>query len=270
MLFRRSLALLFVVTFAAPAIAQQLCVPGTPYCVQVNGQGGVSVTGSASGQVGGQVGGQGTAQGTAQVGGQGTASVQGGGTSTQQPPPPPPPPPRWRSGGGTDVRPYRPSSGPPLEKGFGMCLFGRAGAWSGYRGGGCIGFALRAPSGLGFDFELVVLGGGTVTSVDVLLRPVLVIPLAGAGPYFDKLGLRIGATMVGMSIATQGGKPYFRFGGSVGLAYEVSLSRSLAFRILEASFYVEGRLGTRKSAYMDNFQYDADLGLMLSTALVFH
>lgn len=150
------------------------------------------------------------------------------------------------------------------------CLVARVGVWSGYKGGACFGFGLRDYSGVGFELDGVVLAGGTRTTIDLLLRPVLVVPLAGSTPYFDQLSLKIGSTVVGGSIPTGGEASYLRFGGSIGLGYDTSLSDSVVWRVLDASFYGEVRVGPRREAYMDRLRNSWDLGTMISTAFFFH
>jgi hypothetical protein len=154
--------------------------------------------------------------------------------------------------------------------GYSPCLVARIGVWSGVHAGACFGFGLRAYNGVGFDLDFVVLGGGTLPTLDLLLRPTLVVPLAGRTPYFDQLSLKIGSTIVGGSIPLEGSKGYVRFGGSVGLGYDVSLSDWVNWRVLDASFYAEVRVGTRRAAYMDRLGNSWDLGLMLSTGILFH
>jgi hypothetical protein len=129
---------------------------------------------------------------------------------------------------------------------------------------------LRSYEGVGFELELVVLAGGTLPTLDILLRPTLVVPLAGRTPYFDQLSLKIGSTMIGGSVPLEGSTSYLRFGGSVGLGYDVALSDSLDWQVLEASFYGEVRVGSDHGAYMDRLGDDWDLGLMLSTGVLFH
>ncbi len=219
-----------------------------------SGDAGVTMGGSAGAQVGPN-GAQGNAQGNARA--QGGA---GGQAWWQQ-----------HSGAGGELRSVRRvRTGRPLAVGVSPCLVGRIGIGSGYHAGACFGFALRGWSGVGFELDFVTLAGGTVPTLDLLLRPTLVVPLAGQTPYFEQLSLRIGSTIVGGSIPLEGEKSYLRFGGSAGLGYDHSLSDSVNWRILDASFYAEARVGSRRAAYMDRLGHSWDLGLMVSTALFFH
>ena len=227
------------------------------------GGGGATVGGSASGQVG-PGGAQGQAQGNAQAGGQGYGNAQGQASGQAWRPAP------ATGGGEAGVQRRRVRTGPPLAIGMSPCLVGRVGIWSGYHGGACFGLGLRAYNGVGFDLDFVVLGGGTVPTLDLLLRPTLVVPLAGSTPYFDQLSLKIGSTVVGGSIPLQGDTSYLRFGGSIGLGYDVSLSDSVNWRVVDASFYGEVRVGPRRPAYMDRLRNSWDLGLMISTGFLFH
>ena len=115
-----------------------------------------------------------------------------------------------------------------------------------------------------------MLAGGTVPTLDILLRPTLVVPLAGRTPYFDQLSLKIGSTVVGGSIPLVRGTSYVRFDGSVGVGYDVSLNDAVNWRVLDASFYAEVRVGPDREAYMDRLGDRWDLGLMVSTGLFFH
>jgi hypothetical protein len=126
---------------------------------------------------------------------------------------------------------------------------------------------LRSYEGVGFELELVVLAGGTLPTIDILFRPTLVVPLAGRTPYFDQLSLKIGSTMIGGSIPLEGSTSYLRVGGSVGLGYDVALSRSLDWRVFDASFYAEVR--ATDGAYVDRLQDNWDVGVMLSTGFLF-
>jgi len=221
--------------YARSAAAQQgtprpvWCVPGTAVCVQGVGQGngnggaGATLGGSASGQIGPN-GAQGQAQAQGNANANANANGQAAGQSWQQEPEE------------AVVRRHRVHVGPPLATGMSPCLVGRIGIWSGYHGGVCFGFGLRAHSGVGFELDAVVLAGGTVPTLDLLLRPTLVVPLAGSTPYFDQLSLKIGSTVVGGSIPLEGSKSYLRFGGSVGAGYDTSLSDSVNWRVLDASF----------------------------------
>jgi|GEM_PF-1559117 len=242
------------------------CVPGTVVCVQGAGQGngngaaGATLGGSASGQIGPNgAQGRAQAQGNADVNANANANAAGQASRQQRQPE-------------ETVSPqhHRARVGPPLAIGTSPCLVGRVGIWSGYHGGVCFGFGLRAHSGVGFELESVALAGGTVPTLDLLLRPTLVVPLAGTTPYFDQLSLKIGSTVVGGSIPLEGSKSYLRFGGSVGLGYDFSWSDSVNWRVLDASFYGEVRVGPRRPAYMDRLGDSWDLGLMVSTGLLFH
>jgi hypothetical protein len=133
----------------------------------------------------------------------------------------------------------------------------------------CYGLGLRAENGVGFELDLDVLAGGTMPSIDILLRPTLVVPLAGNGPYFDQLSLKIGVTMVGGSIPLEGSMSYLRFGGSVGLGYDVALNDSLDWRVVDASFYAEAKAGADE-AHVDRLGDAWDLGLMVVTGFLFH
>jgi hypothetical protein len=123
---------------------------------------------------------------------------------------------------------------------------------------------------VGFELEIDVLAGGSLPTIDILFRPTLVVPLAGTTPYFDQLSLKIGSTLVGGSVPLEGSTSYLRFGGSVGLGYDVALSDSIDWRVLDASFYAEVRSGSDRGAYMDRLQDNWDIGLMLSTGFLFH
>ena len=123
---------------------------------------------------------------------------------------------------------------------------------------------------MGFELEGVILAGGTVPTLDLLLRPAIVIPLAGRTPYFNQLSLKVANTIVGGSIPIEGQTSYLRFGGSVGLGYDHSLSESVNWRVLDASFYGEVRAGSSRAAYMDRLHGSWDIGLMVSTGFFFH
>ena len=275
------------------------CVPGTALCAQGVGQGGgragATVGGGATGQVGpggvqGQAQGQSQAQAEAQARAQAepranaeaqaranaeaearaNAGANGGARGEATRPPRREPPQRTAPPPDEPVFRDRGPAGPPLAIGASPCLVGRVGVWSGYHGGACFGLGLRAYNGVGFELELVVLGGGTLPTLDILLRPTLVVPLAGRTPYFDQLSLKIGSTVVGGSIPLEGSASYVRFGGSIGLGYDVALSDSLDWRVLDASFYAEVRVGSHRGAYMDRLGDSWDLGLSLSTGFLFH
>lgn len=160
-----------------------------------------------------------------------------------------------------------------MATGFSPCAVVRIGVWSGVKGGGCIGFTARGSQGVGFDVDLLVLGGGTVPTVDVLLRPSVVFPLAGTDPYFGLYG-RVGATIIGASIPTSEGKGYARMGLSLGLGYDVALTEGIALRVFEASFYAEGQVALlaplANTVRMDRLGHHWDIGLMATTGVSFH
>ncbi len=266
--------------YARSASAQQgttppvWCVPGTALCASGVGQGrgraGATLGGSAIGEVGpGGVQGQAQAQAGAQARAKADANGGARGEATRPSRREPPERTSLRSPDEPVYRDRAPSW-PPLAVGASPCLVGRVGVWSGYHGGACFGLGLRAYNGVGFELELVVLGGGTLPTLDILLRPTLVVPLAGRTPYFDQLSLKIGSTVVGGSIPLEGSTGYVRFGGSIGLGYDVALSDSLDWRVLDASFYAEVRVGSHGAAYMDRLGDSWDLGLSLSTGFLFH
>ena len=126
-----------------------------------------------------------------------------------------------------------------------VCAAGRVGFWSGYKAGGCFGIADHSRQySLGVD--VLFLGGGTITTFDILTQPYVAFNLAGpASSNFGNLYVKIGATFpLGLSVPTSGerGGMYIRWGGLVGLGYDVELADHVAWRILEASFFTEGQL----------------------------
>src|SRR5689334_13648414 len=120
------------------------CVPGTTICMQGQGQGQGAGQGTLGGSASGQVGpngAQGQAQGNAQAQGQANGNAQGNAQG------------RAEEEDDAPRRSRRVRTGPPLALGMIPCLVGRVGIWSGYRGGACFAFGLRAYSGVGFELD---------------------------------------------------------------------------------------------------------------------
>lgn len=145
--------------------------------------------------------------------------------------------------------------------------------WSGVRGGGCLLFVSRGRS-IGFDVGVAVLGGGTVPTIDVTVPLGVTIGLVGDERDGGQLSLRLGATAFGGSLPTDAsvGSPYVRMGFVTGLVYDLELSDAISLRVLEASFFSEGRLGGAKHPAPFDRSQDAnwDIGLQLGTGILFH
>ena len=73
------------------------------------------------------------------------------------------------------------------------------------------------------------------------------------------------ATQVGYSFArSDDAYRYFRFGGHVGIGYELDISSNLAIRVLDARF-----IGEATGNRADREGHRFDLGVLLSGGIVF-
>lgn len=229
-------------------------MPGTTWCAQSDGRGGVRVDGSgaaqaspagvnASGQANGAAAGNADASAAAQAGGQGSA--QGGSDY---------------SGDGSG---YYSGHG---RRGHGvvLCPIARVGVWSGLKAGGCVAVSFRWES-LTFELETQVLVGGVTHAVDWTLPLSFNIPLANHDSLFEGPYLRFGGSPVGATFARKrDGGSFVRFGLFAGGGYELELSRAVTWRVFDLRLSFD--MGTRRA--MDDRGHWIDLGAQLGTGLV--
>ena len=230
---------------------QPLCVPGTTWCAQSDGRGGVRVDGSgaahaspngvdATGQASGDANGHAGANAASGGAGQGQSSYSG-------------------DGSGYYARPHG-------RRGHGvvLCPIARVGVWSGFKAGGCVAVSFRWES-LTFELETQLLYGGVTHAFDWTLPLSFNIPLANEDGLFDGPYLRFGGSPVGATFARKkDGGSFVRFGLFAGGGYELELSRALTWRVFDLRLSFD--MGTRRA--MDDQRHWVDLGLQLGTGLV--
>lgn len=166
-----------------------------------------------------------------------------------------------------------PRSSRGVDVGGVVCASGRAGFWSGYKAGGCLGIGIRG-TGVGFDFEAHVLGGGTITTLDVLFQPSMSFSLVGESERALGLYTRIGATFVGISSPTslERGGTYVRMGGLAGIGYELEVGDHVNWRLFDVGFFADGQLRPHgeRTVFMSRLDQGFDLGFQVSTGFFFH
>jgi hypothetical protein len=92
-----------------------------------------------------------------------------------------------------------------------------------------------------------------------------VIPLANESSLFDGAYLRFGGSPIGATFARKrDGGNFVRFGLFAGAGYELEITRSLTWRVIDAR--VSFDMGTKRA--MDRVGNWLDLGLQLGTGLV--
>ena len=140
----------------------------------------------------------------------------------------------------------------------------RAGIWSGFKSGGCVGVSFRF-EGLTFEMETQLLYGGTTHAFDWTFPLSFVIPLANEKSLFDGGYLRFGGSPVGATFAHQkDGGNFVRFGLFAGAGYELEINEWMTWRVIDARLSFD--MGTRRA--MDDQGHGVDLGLQLSTGIV--
>jgi hypothetical protein len=141
----------------------------------------------------------------------------------------------------------------------------RVGFWSGVHYGGCLLIPYRTRT-IGLDIlETQVTAGGELPTLDVVVSPVSgLVKLVPDDTVWGGLYLRVGPQL-GYSFArSDDAHRYFRFGGHVGIGYELDIASNVALRILDARFVGEAT-GNRADREGHRF----DLGVLLSTGIVF-
>lgn len=234
---------------------QAVCVPGTTWCAQSDGHGGVRVDGSGAAQASpagvnasGQANGAANADGNASAAGQGSGQVSGDGGG---------------SGYSSGSSSYYSGHG---RRGHGvvLCPIARLGVWSGFKAGGCVAVSFRWES-LTFELETQLLYGGVTHAFDWTLPLSFNIPLANDDSLFEGPYLRFGGSPVGASFARKrDGGSFVRFGLFAGGGYELELSRAATWRVFDLRLSFD--MGTRRA--MDDQGHWVDLGLQLGTGLV--
>lgn len=228
-----------------------MCIPGTQFCAQGNGNGGIQAGGSAQGQVGpngasGNANVNGNANGNANGNGNGSYKEQGDGEYS-----------------GHRSRRYR----APIRYGTGVafCATVKAGVFSGYKAGGCFAVSFRTER-LFFEMESQLLFGGTRHSTDWVFPMSFVIPLTSERSMFEGLQLRAGGSPIGATFAKkQDGGSYLRFGLHAGLTYELELSSAVSWRMIDARAFLD--FGTKRQ--VDRLGNFLDFGAQVSTGIVF-
>lgn len=241
-------ALSYARTSAAQAPAgTPLCVPGTTVCGWADGRGGIQ--GSANGNA--QAGPNGaSANANAQGQGNANAKASGGADRTTG----------GRGGGSRHRRSYTGRFG----VGVVGCPIVRAGLWSGYKAGGCVGVSFRWEA-LTFEMETQLLYGGTTHAFDWTFPMSFIVPLANDKSLFEGGYLRFGGSPIGATFAKKrDGGSFVRFGLFAGAGYELALSDRVVWRVIDAR--VSFDMGTKRA--MDRVDNWLDLGLQLGTGLV--
>lgn len=242
---------LLVATSSAQAQSPPLCMPGTPVCVTGNGQGGVRVDASGNAQAGpggASANGQANAQGNAAARGNANANANANGGG-------------YASGGASRRRARYTGR-------FGVGVIGcpvvRAGVWSGFKAGGCVGVSFRWEA-LTFEMETQLLYGGTTHAFDWTFPLSFVVPLSNRESLFQGPYLRFGGSPVGATFARkQDGGSFVRFGLFAGAGYEMLLGNHVTWRVVDARLHFD--MGTKRS--MDRVGHWVDLGAQLSTGIV--
>lgn len=119
---------------------------------------------------------------------------------------------------------------------------------------------------IGLDwFETQVTAGGALPTLDVVVAPIsglvkLLPDDATWGGLYLRLGPQLGYSFPQSDAASR----YFRFGGHVGVGYELDVASNVALRVLDARFVGEA---TGNRADPDGRRFD--LGVLLSSGIVF-
>lgn len=277
---RSSLAFLAIISFAAPALAQQpLCIPGTPYCLptQANGQ----VGGGANGQVGPN-GANGSARGAAT----GSANRPPPPPPSYRPPPPPPPtytppppPPTYQPTYQPPPQPP-PSLAPPSpvytraaqSAGIGIYPVLRVGSDSGFHAGASLSFGLHEQY-WGFELDSMFLRGGTVTTTDISFVPSFIVRFGADddSETFNGLYTRVGPEFR-FSFADD--KPMadgqmFHIGAQVGVGYERTIARDISWRILDVRLFGAWRTDSLDIPD-DDFGHKSEYGMLFVSGITFY
>jgi hypothetical protein len=242
-----------ILIFTPSALAQvpPVCMPGTTVCVTGDGKGGVRVDASGNAQAGpggASAAGQGNAQGNAAARGDANANARG----------------RGSAGGGGSYRRRAHDTG-RFGAAFMICPVARAGIWSGFKFGGCLGVSFRWEA-LMFEMETQLLYGGTTHAFDWTFPLSFVIPLDNQQSLFQGPYLRFGGSPVGATFARkEDGGRFVRFGLFAGAGYELLLGERVTWRVVDARLSFD--MGTKRA--MDRLGHWVDLGAQISTGLVF-
>ena len=230
--------------------SQPWCVPGTRFCAQGNGNGGVRVGGQAQGQVGPN-GASAAASGNANADANANANADTNGSF------------EGRSGGNYNGRRRR-SAPSRFGAASTFCAVGKLGVFSGLKGGGCYAVSFRW-EGLFFEMETDLLFGGTRHSVDWLFPMSFVVPLSSERSLYQGLQLRFGGSPFGVTFAKEAnGGTYVRFGLHAGLSYEWAFSSAAAWRVFDARAFLD--FATKRE--VDDRGNFLDFGAQLSTGIV--
>jgi hypothetical protein len=229
---------------------QPLCVPGTRFCAERNGNGGVRVGGQAQGQVGPN-GASGAASGNANGDANANANADANGAVESQ-----------RQGNYAGSR--RRSAPSRFSAASTFCAVGKLGVFSGLKGGGCYAVSFRTEA-IFFEMETELLFGGTRHSIDWLFPMSFVIPLSSERSLYQGLELRFGGSPFGVTFAKEeNGGTYVRFGLHAGLSYEWAFSSAAAWRVFDARAFLD--FGTKRE--VDDRGNFLDFGGQLSTGIV--
>lgn len=230
---------------------QPWCVPGTQFCAQGNGNGGVRVGGSAQGRAD-PSGASGTATGNANANADANANANASGSSEGQ-------------GEGHYNGPASYSEPTRFGAGTTLCATVKAGVFSGVKAGGCFAVSFRTED-LFFEMETQLLFGGVRHSIDWVFPMSFVIPLTSERSLYEGLQLRVGGSPIGVTFAKEeDGGNYLRFGLHAGLSYELDFSDFAAWRVFDVRAFLD--FGTKRE--VDERGNFLDFGGQLSTGLVF-
>ena len=235
--------------FAQP---QPWCVPGTQFCAEGDGKGGVRVGGSAQGQAG-PGGASGSATGNA--GANADANANGNANAGAN------------GNGSYDDSGYYASRSAPTRFGVGsaFCATVKVGVFSGVKGGGCFALSFRWEP-VFFEMETQLLFGGTRHSIDWLFPMSFVIPLTSERSLYEGLQLRVGGSPFGVTFAKEeNGGTYVRFGLHAGVSYEWDFSDAAAWRVFDARAFLD--FGTKRE--VDERGNFLDFGGQVATGIVF-
>ena len=244
-----TLGLLFIFTEGVCWAQSPVCIPGTPFCAGVNGNGGVQTTGSAQGRVS-PTGATGYANANANA----NASTNG----------------NINASGNGQRNTNQNTSGyyaEPTRFGAGILLCGtlKTGIFSGIKAGPCFAVSFRTER-LTFELESQLLFGGVRHSVDWVFPMSFVIPLTNQRSLYEGLQLRIGGSPIGATFARErNGGNFIRFGLHTGLSYELGINSALSWRLFDVRTYLD--FGTRRQ--VDLRDHFLDFGGQLATGLVF-
>jgi hypothetical protein len=128
-----------------------------------------------------------------------------------------------------------------------------------------MGISLRAES-FYVELELQALAGGTKRTIDLNLPMSFVVPFDNEASLFQGPYARFGVTLLGGSAGLDDRRVnHFRWGIHAGLGYELELSPSIAWKVVDARLYFD--IGTKTT--LDRLDHGFDLGVQIASGFAF-